>query len=211
MIQGGAAGSLPEGITVRGTGTADAPADQATLNLRVFGRNNASVITEATLEPVIDALVKAGVSRTDITTPAYLTAGAQVSNATVTAVVHHPTVTMLQDGVGAMVAVFPPNSQTVLSSADVRLTANDCSATRAQAQAAAIRQARSNAQSIAHSLGVRIGQVLAVDYQTGPLDPGGACFYTYNLGPYQNSLFQSAADYLRVRVSSSVEIRYAIK
>ena len=205
------ANGVPDGITVRGSGNAQTPADEATLTLRLFSRPNSPAITEASLQPVVDALMKAGVAKEDITTPAYLTGSATTTNAAITAVVHHPTVAMIQNGVAALAGEFPPGSSVSLSGADVRLTAEDCSAARAQAQSAAIRAARANAESIARNLAVRVGQVLAVDYQSGPFDQGGTCSYTYNLGPYQSSLFTTPEEYLRVRVTSSVTIRYAIK
>lgn len=202
--------TVPDGITVRGSGTASTMADQATISLRLFGRNNALVVNQAAMQPVIDALVKAGVQRSDITTPVYLTGTAQ-SNAVLTAIVRHPTVPMLQSGIASLASVFPVNSPVLVSAADVRLSAADCAAARAQAQSAAIRQARSSAEAIAHDLRVRVGPVIAVDFQNNASDSSGGCFSMYSIGPYQTQPFSAPEDYLRVRVSSFVTIRYAIK
>ncbi|HEV3152315.1 MAG TPA: SIMPL domain-containing protein [Candidatus Baltobacteraceae bacterium] len=206
-----AGNTIPDGITVRGTGNATVMADQATLTLRLFGRNNTAAITESTIAPIVDALVRAGVARSDITTPEYLTGSAQTANATISAVIHHPTVALIQSGAGALAAAFPPNGSIFVSNGDVRLSAADCSSTRAAAQAQAIRQARANAESIARGLNVRVGPVLAVDYQSNAFDQNGGCFFNYSIGPFPNAMFTTPDDYLRVRVSSFVTVRYAIK
>ena len=41
--------TIPDGITVRGSGNATVLADEATLTLRLYGRNNTAVITQTTI------------------------------------------------------------------------------------------------------------------------------------------------------------------
>jgi len=200
----------PDGITVRGFGSAQVQADTATVTLRLFARNGGSV-DESVIASVVDALVRAGVARGDITTPPFLNGAAQTTNAAIVATVSNPTIAMIQNGVTALAASFPANAKATLSGAEVRLSASNCAPVRAQAQAEAIRQARASAESIARTLGVGVGKVLAVDYSANGFDSGGDCLYTYSLGLYGNPAFSAPEDYLRVRVSSSVTIRYAIR
>jgi len=200
----------PDGITVRGYGNAETQADTATVTLQLYARNGGS-IDEATVAAVVDALVRAGVARSGITTPPFLSGAAQTANASVIATVSNPTTAMIQNGVAALAASFPSGSKVTLGGAQVRLSAANCAAVRVQAQTAAIRQARASADSIAHTLGVGVGKVLAVDYSGNGFESGGNCVFNYSLGPYGNPPFSDPQEYLRVRVSSTVTIRYAIR
>ena len=207
-----AGNTIPDGITVRASGIATVAADQATISLRLFAKNNAMIIDQAALQPFVDALAGAGVARSDITTPVYLTGAAKTNNATVTAIVRHPSVAMLQAGTASLAGRFPSDSPILLSSAEVRLSAADCASTRERAQAAAIHEARTSALGMAQQLGVHLGRVLAVEFQDNAVDPGtGSCFSVYTMSPFQSTPFTSAEQYLQVRVSSFVTLRYAIK
>lgn len=91
----------PDGITVRGSGTASAQASTATLTLDVTTKNNAIELNASSLQPIVDALVRAGVQQSDIRLPIYLTGNNRTNNASIVATVHHPTVTMLENGIAS--------------------------------------------------------------------------------------------------------------
>lgn len=201
----------PDGITVRGSGSAAATAANAVLTLYVATRNNMLAITPASLAPVIDALVSAGIERGDIVVPVYLTSAAHTNNATIVATVHRPTTAMLQNGITQLSNAFTNLPDLMLNSAQVRLTLDDCTAVLRQAQSAALKQARSNADSLARQLGLHIGAVVAVDEQSGSLNSDGQCVSAYSIGAYQNMPFSTPGDYLLVHVYASVSIRYAIR
>lgn len=210
QMSGVPANTIPDGITVRGNGTASIAADQASVTLRLFAKNNALIIDQSSLQPFVDALVALGVARSDITTPMYLTGQAKTNNAVITAVVNHPTVTTIENGLATLSARFNPDSQILINGAEVRLTANDCSAARKQAQSAAIHQAHSNAQDLASQLGVHVGSVLAADFQSA-FENGPSCTSSYMIGPYQTAPFNTPEQLLQVHISSFVTIRYAIR
>lgn len=200
-----------EGISVRGNGSATAPASTATLSLYVSSRNNAIVLNESTLSPIVDALVRAGVQRSDIVLPIYLTGNARTNNVTVTATVHHPSIAMLQNGIAGLGSSLTNSPDLIVNNAQVRLTLDDCTPTMQQAQIAALRQAHANAASIARQMGLHLGAVLAVDAQNMQMDAEGRCLSEYTLGPYQGNQFTSPSDYLTVRITTSVSVRYAIR
>lgn len=201
----------PDGITVRGSGSASATATSATLSLFITTRNNTLTITSASLAPVVDSLVNAGIQRRDIVVPVYMTSEAHTNNATITATVRQPTTAMLQNGITQLSTAFTSMPNLLLNNAQVRLTLDNCDAVLRQAQAAALKQARANADSLARQLGLHIGAVAAVDEQSGSLDTGGKCNSGYSIGPYQNMPFNSPSDYLAVRVYANVSIRYSIR
>jgi uncharacterized protein YggE len=93
----------------------------------------------------------------------------------------------------------------------VRLALDDCSPAHRQAQSAALKEARANADGIARQLGLHVGAVVAVDEQSASMMPDGGCSSMYSIGPYQNMPFTSPDDYLKVRVYSNISIRYAIR
>ncbi len=131
---GGPANTIPDGITVRGNGSATMAADEATVTLRLFAKNNALIIDQEALQPFVDALVAAGVTRSDITMPMYLTGAAKTNNAVITAVIHNPTVTTIRNGMTTLTTRFNPDSQILVNGVEVRLSAEDCTTARKQAQ-----------------------------------------------------------------------------
>jgi len=201
----------PDGITVRGSGSATARATSATLSLYVTARNNTLTITSASLTPLVNALVNAGIQRSDIVTPVYMTPEAHTNNATIAATVRQPTTAMLQNGIIQLSTAFTSMPNLLLNNVQVRLTLDGCDAVVRQAQSAALKQARANAEGVARQLGLHIGAVVAVDEQSGSLDSDGKCVSAYSIGPYQNMPFNSPSDYLAVRVYANVSIRYAIR
>ncbi len=117
----------PDGITVRGSGTANAPASTATLTLDITAKNNAIVLNASSLQPIVDAFVRAGVQQSDIRLPIYLTGNNRTNNASIVATVHHPTVTMLENGIATLGSTLAPTPDLILRDAQVRLIVDDCS------------------------------------------------------------------------------------
>ena len=201
-----------DGITVSGNATVQAQAAHAIVTLHVMSRNNAMAITAASLQPVADALVRAGVERSSITMPLYLQGNARTNNAEVSGTVERPTQAMLQNGIAQLAGAFASMPDLILNAADIRLTADGCEQLEQKAEAAALHQARANADYIAKQLNVRVGAVQAVQASGFAPDLSQSCVTQYGIGPFGAPYpMQSAQDYLTVRVFSSVSVRYAIR
>lgn len=201
------------GIRVTGNGFASAPASQATVTLHVSTRNNALTLNAQTLQPIADALVKAGADRSTVTLPPYLVGQAHTNNAEITAVVHHPTPQMLQQGMLVIANAFASMPDVLLNAADVMLQADDCKTLQQNAEANAIANARSNAAFLAKQIDGKLGPVMSVDVVAGGmLGAEGSCTFRYSIGPFGPSFPQSSpADMLTVKVYSTVTVHYAIK
>lgn len=201
-----------DGIRVRGAGYATAPATDAQVTLQVSSRNNAPTLDAQTLQPIIDALVKAGADRSSISLPPYMVGQAHTNNASIAVRVHHPTQAMLQQGMLTIASAFAAHPEFLLNAAQVQLTADGCTALRRSAEAMAIAHARSNAAFVAQQLGEKIGSALEVDDFSGPnFGPeSDACSTTYTIAPYANQQM-TQDDMLTVKVYSSVTVRFAIK
>lgn len=201
------------GITVIGNGVASVAASDATVTLRVASRNNALTLNAQTLAPIVDALVRAGADRASVSLPPYLVGQARTNNASITAVVHHPTQQMLQQGMVTIANAFAAMPDVLLTSADVRLTADNCTALARTAAANAISDARSNAAFVAQQIGAKLGPALSVDWHgSGSFGGQNQCMSIYSIGPMGPMGGQlSPADMLTVKVYSTVTMHYAIK
>ena len=201
------------GITVIGNGIASAAAGDATVTLRIATRNNALTLNAQSLAPIVDALVRAGADRTSVSLPPYLVGQARMNNASITAVVHHPTQQMLQQGMVTIANAFASMPEILLTSADVRLTADHCTALARAAAANAISNARSNAAFVAQQIGAKLGPAISVDWHgSGSFGGADQCLSVYSIGPMGAMNGQmSPADMLTVKVYSTVTMHYAIK
>jgi uncharacterized protein YggE len=200
------------GIRVTGNGFASAPASQATVTLHVSTHNNALTLNAQTMQPIEDALVKAGADRSSVTLPPYLVGQAHTNNAEITALVRHPTQQMLQQGMLIIANAFASMPDIVLNAADVVLQADNCQTLERNAEANAIANARSNAAFLAKQIGGKLGSVMSVEVLAGsPFGSEGGCTFRYSIGPYGPSFQSSPADMLTVKVYSTVRVHYAIK
>lgn len=198
------------GITVRGTGTVSIDATDGTLTLYVNSRNNATPIDSADLQPIVDALLRSGVARGDITLPA-LGNGSHGSNVVIAARAHHPTAQMIESGMAALAQAFASSRTLWLGNAQVQISVAGCLPYIRQAQALAIADARKDAQFVAETLGVRPGPVLALDAQNAVYErPDGSCYSSYSVGPYQNGPM-TPQDLLHVPITASVVLRVGIR
>ncbi len=225
-----------DGITVQGYGSATADADAAIIEF-YFSRDGAASdtgtsrsapgssggaaepapapelqevaqITEADLQPVIDAIVSTGVARGDIefiAQPYYdkysssATLRVNVSNVdSVDAVVKAAT-----DAAGAL-------SDIVLSGTNVSYTVNNCTALEAAAMRAAVEDANGRVAVFASALGVGFGSIVGASnysYFGGtPCDPG------FSPGPYPLAGVTYAEGQPRqVQVIANIAVTYAIQ
>lgn len=204
-----AANGPADGISVMGTGSAEAQATDAQVTLRVMSRDNALTLNAQTLQPIVDALVRAGVVRSSISLPTYLVGQAHTNNAAIVASVHHPTLQMLQQGLTIVAGAFAATPDILLNAAEVRLSVDNCTALQHTAAANAIANARANASFVAKQIGRRVGAVLGVDMRT-PMDVPQACYSNYAVGPFGSPYQQSPADMLTVRTGASVTMRFAL-
>lgn len=200
--------SSNDGITVNGSGRSSANATSAQVTLHFSSPQNVS-ITPASLQPVVDALVRSGVGRNDIIEPPYIGTPAYINQASLTFTVQHPTLAQFQNGV-MQIGTAISGSRMNVNDAMVVLRIANCAAVLQQAQRAALASARANAQSIASQIGASLGPVLAVDARSSSGASGDECTYTYSINPY-NPPPMAPAEYFRVPVSAAVTVRYAIK
>jgi uncharacterized protein YggE len=199
------------GLNVTGSGSVEAQADSVTLLLRINSRANAMSITAAALQPIEDALVRAGVDRNNITLPPYLQGSVRVNNAIISATVQHPTSDMVRNGIAQLGDAFGANADLLLNSVEVRAKADNCEALTRQAQGMALREARTNADYLAAQLHVHVGAVQYVQ-ANGSVDPTYGCTNTYAIGSFGPAFpVSDPQKYLTVRVFSSVTVRYAIR
>lgn len=164
----------------------------------------------ATLQPLIDAMVRAGADRNSIQLPIGFAGPAFRSKvATVSGDVPNPTTEQMQSGiqtVGAAIAAVP---NATLQSVEITLHAEHCENMQTQARDTALSFARTKAASVAKALGVRLGSVLSVTAVDSMLQ-SGTCSSSYTVTPYGSDPPQPS-DYLKITVTSNVSITYAIR
>lgn len=200
-----------DGITVTGMGSATAPASDARVTLRISTRNNATTLDAKALQPIVDAMVRAGVDRANITLPPYLTGTTHTNGVSITAQVHHPTQDMLERGMAQLAGTFASMPDVLLNGAEVRLTADNCTALQQTAEANAIANARANAAFVAKQIGAKTGGVLAVEQRGMALGAPEACTQTVYVGPFGSPSQVSPADLFTVKIITSVSMRFAIR
>lgn len=196
-----------DGITVYATGTASAAATSADVTVHVAAAPRLT-FTAADLQPFIDAIVNAGVPRANVALPPYLTPGVHVNSTEVTFTVIDPTTAMLQKGIANMAGALA-GSTVSLTNAQVMLHLANCAPVMERAQDAALARAKTNARTLAAQLGVHLGSVQSVDARSFNQSATGDCITSMQIGPY-NSQPLTLSDFLQVKVSSSISIRYAI-
>ena len=166
-------------------------------------------ITEAELQPVIDALTGAGVARDDIEFIAQTYYDAYFASATIRATVRD--VNAVETAVAAVrnVAGSIPNTQ--LQSTNVSYTLNDCTALERAAMEAAVEDAGDRSQVLADVLGVGVGRVTgASNYSYSPY--GGTPCDTGYFGPYPlGGVAYAEGQAHDVQVFVQITVTYAIQ
>jgi uncharacterized protein YggE len=182
-------------ISVNGGGSASAPAETADLSFTIglgemYGPATPAPgtggpnLSEADLQPVVDALVAAGVPA-DAIEVQLLPMGYYGPGGTgmVTAHITSPTVEQLDELVQVVTEAANATGRLMIYSTGARYGIADCADLQAQALENALGNARERANTIADLLAVEVGEIVYVaDYGSG--DPSGSnCGYPP--GPYE--------------------------
>jgi len=165
-------------------------------------------ITEATLQPIIDALVGAGVARADIQ---FLNAYADVysSSATLRATVRNlgSVDAVVQAGTNAAAGL----TGATLGGTNISYTAGDCSALEKAAMAAAVEDARSRGAAFAETLGVKMGGVIGASHYAYSPYGGSPCGSNYG-GPIPlGGVPYNRGGSTDVQVFTNISVTYAIE
>lgn len=163
-------------ITTYGRGTATAPADKAEIQLFINSTDpyapyptdpnepipEPAPMTEGKLQPVVDALVQAGVAATNITLetdtsgpPYYLSPG----SAQITVKLSQPSQTLI-DRIKSVATEASSSAGLYYNYSNDTCTLENIKALEAQARSLAIEDARSRIQAMATAVGARTTQIL---------------------------------------------------
>jgi uncharacterized protein YggE len=201
------------GITVTGTANLRIPATSARVLLTITSADRKLTLDTASLQPVVDAIVKAGADPASVQLPPNFSAPGGSNVATLTATIAHPTLQQMQSGVISVGTVIAEQKDMVLQNAQVQVSAADCASAVDRARSGAVHQAREKAESLAKDLGVRVGGAINVN-SFDQLAADGTCSFMYSINGFNNFSPQSPqtpSDYTTVPVTSNVTITYAIK
>lgn len=227
----GAYAASNDGITVTGYGMAVADADSATLELYfsttaaypradsgggsggsepdISPSQTTSGITEADLQPVIDALVDAGVERDDIEYIGGSYYDPYYASATLRVTVLE--IGDIGDVVQAATDAATGLTDVYLLSSYVSYTLSDCTSLEDSALAAAIGDADARATALASALGVTRGAIQGATSDAYWPYGGTACSGGY-LGPYAvGGIAYAEGQSRQVTMYSTVSITYAIQ
>ncbi len=224
------------GITVQGFGSATANADSATLEI-FFGSSDmlgfksmpmpypqtepgvppitpgaANPITEADLQPVIDAIVAKGVARSDIELIGNPYYDPYSSSATLRVTVR--SVDAL-DGISQAARDAAAGLANIyLQNTSVSYTVSDCAALEKAAMLAAVEDAKTRGAAFAQALGVGLGPVTGASHYTyspygpSPCDAGGFSGFK---GPYpMGGMPYAPGQPSQVQVVANVMITFGI-
>lgn len=201
-----------QGITVNASSSSSIAATKARIQLSLTSATNTATLDKDSIQPLVDALIKAGADPASVDLPPGFSAGGNATSATLTVTVPHPTEAMMHEGIAAVGAAMMQLPKVRLSGANVMLSANDCSAAIDKARSGAIAAARSKARAIASDLGVGIGNVLSVTSNEGG-NADGTCATQYYVGPGGTSFPAGSSNnsYVAIPVMSYINITFAIK
>jgi uncharacterized protein YggE len=216
-------------VSVTGTGRALAPVDQAALLLSYSSNYYPEPPSDPTaapmlpppaqesdLQPVVDALVGAGVARSDIS---FSREPYNIQAIRVVVRVANPTRERIQTLTQLAATTPTKNNKLTFGSNQVVLTARNCAETEARARQAAIAEARAQATALANDAGVRLGELVGISgysmWGSGgpsgskcPTDLDEALRYAAQFGvmlPYDSS------QPLDVSIDYSVSVNYAME
>ncbi len=199
------------GITVSASAVTRIPATSARITLNLSSADRSLSLDAQSLQPVVDALVKAGADPSSVQLPPNFAAPGKSNNAWITATVAHPTAAMMQSGIVTVGTSVASAKNLMLNGAMVAVLAQQCADALDGVRRQAIERARAKAESIANDLGVRVGTVLNVQ-ALEQSSPDGSCGWQYNVNGFGNpDTPQSPQDYVTVPVQSNVTITYAIR
>jgi hypothetical protein len=200
-------------IMVTGSAVSRVPASLARVTLGLNSNDRQPIYSAQTIQPVIDALIKAGADPASVRVPLSLTTSGNWSAASISATFSQPTAAIVQTGIKSAETVVASMRDTTLSGVWLTLTASNCGAVEDTARTQALSQARDRAQSIASGLNVHLGAVLTV-HSLDPIPTDGACSVQYTVGQYSGGNFDGPLgpdDFASVPVHSNLMVTYAIK
>lgn len=200
------------GITVSGSAQSRIPATSARITLNLATADRSLALDTQALQPLVDALVKAGADPASVHLPPNFSAPGKSNIASITATVEHPTAAMMQNGIVTVGTSVAAEKNLVLNAASVWVIADRCADALDSVRAQAIARARAKAESIAKDLGVHVGSVLNVQSFEQSW-PDGSCQSQYSINGFMGNPDQpqSAQDYVTVPVQANITITYAIK
>ncbi len=166
-------------------------------------------ITEADLQPVIDAIVGAGVARSDIQFATQPYPDPYFSSATLRVTVKN--IDKVDGVMQAAKSAAAGLNNIFLQNVNASYTVGDCTALEKAAMKAAVEDAAARAGAFAETLGVGLGSVTgAANYSYAPFG-GTPCNSQYG-GPYpMTGVAYQAGQPNQVQVVSTVSVTYAIK
>jgi len=166
-------------------------------------------ITEASLQPVIDALVGAGIARGDIEVIGQGYYDKYSSSATLRATVGN--LDVLDGAVNAATNAAASPGAIQLSSTNVAYTVSDCTALEKAAMQAATEDAEERGAAFAETLGVGMGGIVGASHYSYSPYGGNACGSAYG-GPYPLAAESFVAGGSRtVQVFANISVTYAIQ
>ena len=166
-------------------------------------------ITEADLQPVIDAIVAAGVPRDDIEFIGQTYYDIYYATATLRATVGN--VDNVDSVVQAAQSAAANLGDIYLSSTNISYTVSDCAAMEKAAMDAAVADANERAASSATSLGVGLGDIVGASHYSYAPYGGTACDGNF-IGPYpMGGVAYAEGSRGSVQVFANISVTYAIQ
>lgn len=200
-------------ITVVGSAERRVSATLARVTLGLSSNDHQPIFNAQNIQPIIDALTKAGADPSSVHVPLSLATSGTWTNASISAAFSQPAAAVVQDGIKSAEAVVASMKDVTLSGVWLVLTASNCSAVTEALRNEAISQAHTKALSIASNLNVHLGAALTVNsFDQNPAD--GSCSTEYTVGQYSGAGPKGPLapdDYNTVPVQSHLSVTYAIK
>jgi uncharacterized protein YggE len=183
--------------------------DTVTLEREAAAAAQVDQITEADLQPVIDAIVGAGVSRDDITFIGQSYYDVYYASATLQVEVSN------LDNVDAVVGAAQDAAANLgviyLNGTNISYTVSDCAALEKAAMEAAVEDANERGASFADALGVGLGPVVGASHYSYAPYGGTACDGNFT-GPYpMGGVAYAEGATGTVQVFANVSVTYAIQ
>jgi uncharacterized protein YggE len=187
-----------------GAGVAASPPESDTLQ-------QAQPITEADLQPVVDAIVAQGVSRDDVEVIVQPSYGDPYYGGSATIRVTVKNVDGLQGIVDAATNAASSLENISFQGSNVSYTVSDCASLELAAMQAAVQDARERGQTFASALGVGLGAVVGASHYS--YSPYGAPCGSDAGGPYPLSALGGYAEgqSSQVELIATVAITFAIQ
>lgn len=201
------------GITVYGSAETRVPATLARVTLALTSNDHQPIFDAQKIQPIIDALTKAGADPASVRVPLDLTTSGAWTAASISAAFSQPTAAAVQDGIKSAEAVVASMKDVTLSGVWLALSISNCDAAEGTLRTQALSRAHATALSIAHGLNVHLGALLAVT-SLDQTEADASCSAQYTVGQYSGGGFTgplASIDFASVTVRTVLTVTYAIK